>query len=446
MGDAHYHSVRFDGSACNGCMSCMRVCPTQAIRIRRERALMLEDRCIDCGECIKACSRGAVVSLTESMAHLAKFACTVAIPSPALYTQFDEGTTPGVILQALRNSGFDDAATLSWSCGAVTHAIELFLTGYRGPGPLISSFCPSVVRLVQAKYPELVDQLLPILSPREVAAREAKLKKSAETGLPPDRIGAVYVTPCPAKMVSIVDHPGMTASYIDSAVGISDLFPLLTPAIRDVQNSAAKVPETETAAGLGWAFSTNLPSSLPAEHTLSVWGLPNVLRILDDIDKGKLHRYTFVECHACPEGCVSGALTVENPYVARARALRLQQSLPKRDLVDRNDMRARHARGDFRTTVPFAVRPPRPLGRDIVAAIAKMQERDRVAAALPGIDCGACGAPSCATFAEDVVLGHAGHAQCVFVRQRQLEDTITRLSGGAAPAGRAAAAAGEEPR
>jgi hypothetical protein len=247
-------------------------------------------------------------------------------------------------------------------------------------------------------------------------------------------------------MVSIVDHPGMAASYIDSAVGISDLFPLLAPAIRDVQTSAAKVPETETAAGLGWAFSINLPSSLPAEDTLSVWGLPNVLRILDDIDKGKLQRYTFVECHACPEGCVSGALTVENPYVARARALRLQQSLPKRDLVDAGEMRARHARGEFQTTVPFAVRPPRPLGRDIVAAIAKMQERDRLAAALPGIDCGACGAPTCATFAEDVVIGDANHAQCVFVRQQQLEDTITQLSGDAAPARRAASTTAEEPR
>ncbi len=179
---------------------------------------------------------------------------------------------------------------------------------------------------------------------------------------------------------------------------------------------------------------------------MSVWGLPNVLRILDDIDKGKLHRYTFVECHACPEGCVSGALTVENPYVARARALRLQQSLPKRDLVDVGEMRARHARGDFRTTVPFAVRPPRPLGRDIVAAITKMQERDRIAAALPGIDCGACGAPTCATFAEDVVIGNADHAQCVFVRQHRIEDTITRLSGGVPPSRRAAAGAVEEPR
>jgi hypothetical protein len=237
-------------------------------------------------------------------------------------------------------------------------------------------------------------------------------------------------------MVSIVDHPGMEASYIDSAVGISDLFPLLAPVIRDVQVSGAKVPETETAAGLGWAFSINLPSTLPAEDTMSVWGLPNVLRILDDIDKGKLQRYTFIECHACFEGCVSGALTVENPYVARARALRLQQSLPKRDPVDPADMRVRHERGDFRTTRPFAVRPPAPLGHDIVTAITRMQERDRVAARLPGTDCGACGSPTCATFAEDTVLGEAELAQCVVLRLGQLEELLARLAAPGAACGR----------
>jgi ferredoxin len=384
MADAHYHSIRFEPSACHGCMACMRVCPTQAIRIRRGRAIMLEDRCIDCGECIKVCTRNAVVPLTASPEGLGHTDYSVAIPSPALYTQFDLDVTPGTILQALRNSGFDDAAALSWSCGAVTHAIDLFLSEYDGPGPLISSFCPSVVRLVQIKYPELVDQLLPVLSPREVAAREAKRRAAADTGLP--------------------------------------------PVIREVQASGVKVPETETAAGLGWAFSINLPSTLPAEDTMSVWGLPNVLRILDDIDKGRLQRYTFIECHACFEGCVSGALTVENPYVARARALRLQQSLPKRDPVDPGDLRARHGRGEFRTTVPFAVRPPQPLGRDIVTAITRMQERDRVAARLPGIDCGACGSPTCATFAEDVVVGDAEPAQCVILRQRHLEDQLARLA------------------
>jgi len=84
--------------------------------------------------------------------------------------------------------------------------------------------------------------------------------------------------------------------------------------------------------------------------------------------------------------------------------------------------------------VPFTMRPPQPLGRDIVTAITRMQERDRVAARLPGIDCGACGSPTCAAFAEDVVIGDADQAQCVVMRQGQLEEQIARMAAGGAPA------------
>ena len=32
---------------------------------------------------------------------------------------------------------------------------------------------------------------------------------------------------------------------------------------------------------------------------------------------------------------------------------------------------------------------------------------------LPGIDCGACGAPSCRAFAEDIIRGRADISSCV---------------------------------
>jgi Na+-translocating ferredoxin:NAD+ oxidoreductase RNF subunit RnfB len=428
MEEGHYHSIRFAAGRCNGCMSCMRACPTQAIRIRRQRAVMLDDRCIDCGECIKVCTQGAVEALTETLSELRKFDYTVAIPSPALYTQFDGDAPPRLIHKALRESGFDAAATLSWSCAAVTRSIELFLSEYRGQYPLISSFCPTVVRLLQVKYPGLLDQLLPVISPREVAAREAKRRTSADTGVAPDRIGAVYVTPCPAKMVSIVDHPGLTRSFIDSAVSIRDLYPVLASAIRLGRSDGPTPPETETAIGLSWAFSIGLPSSLSAEDTMSVAGLPNVIRLLDDIEEGKLRRYAFIEVHACPEGCVSGALTVENPYVARARAIRLRQSLARREPIDDDQIGERWKAGDFRASEPFTARPLHPLDKEISGAITKMKERDRLVAGLPGIDCGACGAPRCSAFAEDVVRGEVDEGQCVFVRERRIEGVVRQLS------------------
>jgi hypothetical protein len=351
-----------------------------------------------------------------------------AVPSPALYAQFDSDVLPGVVFSALKQCGFDDVECLSPACDAVAVATEMYLAEYRGHYPLISSFCPTVVRLVQVKYPELVDQLLPIIAPREVSARDAKARKSAETGLAPERIGVAYITPCPAKMVAILEHPGMERSYLDTAISISDLFQTLAAAVARIDEPDSNLEGGETASGVSWAFLGGFPRSLPAENTLSVAGLPNVIRILDDIEKGRLRRYSFIECHACPEGCVGGCLTVENPYVARGKIIRLWQRLPASRARDRNEVENLYRDGAFLMDEPLASRPLRPLDEDISRAISKMKERDRILSGLPGIDCGACGAPSCRAFAEDVVLQEAEQEACVFFWQEELTQRIQGLA------------------
>ena len=47
------HSVVMDHKRCRGCTSCIKCCPTEAIRVRGRKATILPDRCIDCGNCIK---------------------------------------------------------------------------------------------------------------------------------------------------------------------------------------------------------------------------------------------------------------------------------------------------------------------------------------------------------------------------------------------------------
>jgi len=428
MAAQYHHSLRIDADRCDGCMSCLRACPTAAVRVRKGRAITLEDRCIDCGECIRVCPRIAVLPLTDQLADLSKFDCTIAVPSPTLYAQFDAETLPGVITAALKKCGFSDVECVSSACDVAKIATEMFLNDYRGEYPLISSFCPTVVRLVQVKYPELVGQLMPVLAPREIAARDAKARKSVETGLPPERIGAVYIAPCPSKMVAILEHPGMRRSYLDTAVSISDLFQTLAAAVAHVSEPVDNLDAGETASGVGWAFLGGLPSFLPAENTLAVAGLPNLIRILDDVEKGRLRKYAYIECHACAEGCVGGPLTVEDPYVARAKTIKLMQKLPAGPAVDRRVIERRYRDEGFLMDEPLASRPLQPLDEDISRAITKMKERDRIFAGLPRIDCGACGAPTCRAFAEDIVLGGAEEGNCVFFYQRELDNRIEDLA------------------
>ena len=44
--------------------------------------------------------------------------------------------------------------------------------------------------------------------------------------------------------------------------------------------------------------------------------------------------------------------------------------------------------------------------------IEQMQQIERILASTAGNDCGACGAPDCRTFAEDVVKGYADIHDC----------------------------------
>jgi hypothetical protein len=278
------------------------------------------------------------------------------------------------------------------------------------------------------KYPELVDQLLPVLAPREISARDAKSRISLLTGMPEEQIGAIYITPCPSKIVAILEHPGMQRSYLDAAVSIFDLFQTLASAVSKVQESEHRFDAVESASGLSWAFLGKFPRSLPAENTLSVTGLPNVIRILDDVEKGRLRKYRYIECHACPEGCVGGCLTVENPYVARGKAIKLQQNLPAGCTVDRKEVEASYRRKESLMDEYLTSRPLRPLDEDISRAIIKMKERDRILSELPKIDCGACGAPSCRAFAEDVVIGETEIEQCIFFWQKELLDRIEQVA------------------
>ena len=49
------HSVVLDFKKCRGCTTCIKNCPTEAIRVRSGKATILPNRCIDCGNCALAC-------------------------------------------------------------------------------------------------------------------------------------------------------------------------------------------------------------------------------------------------------------------------------------------------------------------------------------------------------------------------------------------------------
>ncbi len=201
-----FRSIRIDKEKCHGRMACLRICPTQAIRVRGGRASLLRDRCIDCGECVRVCPNRAIVPLTSSFSDFSKFKHTIALPSPVFYSQFGKDVLPSTILNGLKKVGFDDTYDVACASEAVSIAIQEYLDSNEGPRPLISPFCPAIVRLIQVRYPNLLDNLIPIESPMEIAAREVKHLKMKELGLKANEIGTIYLTPCPQRWWQLSIH------------------------------------------------------------------------------------------------------------------------------------------------------------------------------------------------------------------------------------------------
>lgn len=428
----YFHSIRIDTEKCEGRMKCMRVCPTEAIRIRNGTAMIIEEKCIDCGECITVCPTSAIVPLTDPFGELTRFRRTVALPSPALYAQFGREILPEKILAGLKKLGFDDVFDLAITCGEVSFAIQEYLQEYKGPKPLISNTCPTIVRLIQVKYPALIDQIIPIDTPREIAGREIKKKKSKQFGLKENEIGTFYLTPCPIKMISIKQPAEKGQSHLDGAISISDIYGPLLSAMGGIEKgSFRKALESICILGIGWAMVGGICRTLRLRNSLAVSGLSEVIKVFNDIERGKLRNIDFIEAYSCYQGCVGGSLTVENLYTSYNKILKLIETLEYEKIKacpDIREVRKLYNQKYFFIEGKLEPRPLKPLDEDLGEAIKKRKEKEAIFEDLPKIDCGACGSPTCLAFAEDVVRGEAGLSYCIFNLPKKYKELSQELS------------------
>ena len=198
-----FHSVTLDRDKCHGCINCVKRCPTEAIRVRGGKAKIIKERCIDCGECIRVCPHHAKQAIFDPLSVMDRFTYKIALPAPALYGQFNNLDDIDLILGALLLMGFDEVFEVARAAELVSDATRRYMAREDILRPVVSSACPAVLRLIRVRFPELIGHVLPMHAPIEVAARLAKKHAAEKTGLPPEQIGAIFISPCPAKVTAV---------------------------------------------------------------------------------------------------------------------------------------------------------------------------------------------------------------------------------------------------
>ncbi len=385
--------------------------------MRGGRAHIIDERCIDCGECIRICDFHAKVAVTDALEDIKKFKYAIALPAPTLYGQFKNLKKPVYVLEALKHLGFADVFEVAQGADIVTRAIREKLREPGLPKPLISSACPAVVRLIQVRFPDLIPHIVDVRQPMEVAAMIARKEFCKKTGCAEEDVGCFFITPCPAKMTAIRRPIGQKASALNGAVSIMEIYGQLLPHIKKMQENPDFQPATGY--GVGWAASSGEANAVCPENSLSVDGIPNVIRVLEEVENNKLNDLVYLEGNACMGGCVGGPLTFENNYVAKNAIRKLVDSMPK-EHPDHEVPASVMIKYPLYNDEPIQENSAMQLDDNLVIAMKKMQRMNDILSGLPGYDCGSCGSPTCRTFAEDIVRGYCSEMDCI----HKLKDKI----------------------
>lgn len=370
---------------------------------------------MDCGNCIEVCPTKAILPIVDPVEEFSRFKFKVVVPSPVLYAQFDAKIHPYIIQLALKELGFDQVMDETRCTPASEKALVNLVQNHQGRFPLISSQCPAVIRLIQVKYPDLAELIVPLDVPREVTAREVRMRLTASMNIDPSDIGIFFIAPCPAKIVSIKQPAEKTRSWFDGAFSIQDIYPLLLPHVKAIAKTfdESLVP-ADYYFNPGWAALGSVIRSVGKDNWLAVSGLDHVQQIFDDIENSRLQNIDFVEAMACMLSCIGGIFNVENPYIVRNNNKKQRDRYAQYNHMEDPDLEKKLESYYYFMDNPIMPRPIRVIDDDLETSIKRMKEKERIYLKLPQIDCGVCGSPTCRAFSEDVVRGAAEISDCYY--------------------------------
>ncbi|MEG1543203.1 MAG: [Fe-Fe] hydrogenase large subunit C-terminal domain-containing protein [Tannerellaceae bacterium] len=416
-----YHALKIDNDRCIGCTHCMTKCPTGAVRIRDGKATIHKEWCVDCGECLKACPTDAIYVEQDDFQRIFDYNCRVVLVPTVFIGQFSKYTTEEEIFSALYELGFTHVYQVEHTADMVCREM-LRQMEEADEKPVISSFCPAIVRLIQVRFPALVDNVLLVKAPVDATATYYHKVLEGE-GVPSDEIGIFYVTPCAAKIAALKGEGG----YSSTIKGVINLDTLYNKVYHILKNRPkgykpeCAMPPPLTKKEMRWC-QTNGEAKQFSGRCLAIDEIHNVIDFLERMETTtEVRNVDFLELRACDCGCAGGVLAVANRFLTAERIMKRSSKRDNAPLIYATD----EVEALAYLKQHIAIRPLQPKPKllyegKIEEVLAKMEQVRRLMCYLPGIDCGACGSPNCQSLAEDIVRHEAQFSDCVFM-QRNME-------------------------
>ena len=391
---------------CRDCYRCVRVCPIGAIRVENRQAHVDNELCVQCGTCVRECPQHAK-QILKSVSRVKGWieeglsvAASIAPSFAAIYSGWRATRLPA----ALRRLGFSAVTETAEGAAKVAEASA----GFQGEES-IATCCPAVVSYIRKYKPELVNQLMPLVSPMVAHGRMLKARLGKDTKV-------VFIGPCAAKKGEAL-RPEY-ADVVDAVLTFAELEEWFQEENISLSTCLESGYETFGEPGNARLFpleggllrAAGVSADAGAEDVLRISGAEEIKALLDTPTSA--WSYTLVEPMFCRGGCIGGpCMPLEKDIFAATRDV---VAYAKATL----DLPGSSPEVNLATT--WTAEPVMDLLPEISEKrIQEILETTGKADQGSQLNCGACGYKTCRENAMAVARGMAESGMCVsYMRQK----------------------------
>lgn len=294
--------INFSKANCRNCFKCLRSCPVKAIKIKNEQAEIVTEKCIACGVCLTVCPQNVryIVSelsrVKEAIKDKKKLIASIA-PSFPGGIDVDKA---GQIVAALKHLGFKYVEETAVGADKVSN----LYVDYLGKGKLdnvITTCCPAVNFLIQRNFPELIDYMIPVVSPMVAHGKIIREKYGMDSFV-------VFIGPCLAKKYEAREfqHDGI----IDAVLTFEELNNWLKDEkINPKDFEEQDFDATASVEGKGYPVTGGVLDSIALgdKHydRIVIHGVEECVELLSSMKRGDIEGICL-EANACKGGCIGG--------------------------------------------------------------------------------------------------------------------------------------------